>query len=287
MNRKFVNEESGADRNAPIGIFDSGLGGLTVFKAIKKLLPNENFVYLGDTARVPYGSKSRQTVQRFSEQICQFLLDIPVKAIVIACNTASSAALDYLESKVTVPIIGVIRPGVKALIQRGARMVGILGTSGTINSGTYLKALEAAGFSGETESQACPLFVPLVEEGWHNHVVTEQVARLYLQQMIMHSPDALILGCTHYPLLEPVLRRLLPKTFIIDSPAAVARDLATLLEEKALLRQSDAPGSTRFYITDLPQKFEELSRQFLGYELKNLEKLPIETLERYTEKHSC
>jgi glutamate racemase len=221
---------------------------------------------------------------RFSQQISGFLLDIPVKAIVIACNTASSVALDYLKDKLNVPVIGVIEPGVEALIRTGARSVGILGTSGTINSGAYQNALKEGAYSGKSESQACPLFVPLVEEGWQNHPATELVAREYLQQMIENPPEALILGCTHYPLLESVLQRLLPNTRIIDSPAAVARDLTALLEIGALLNLEGSSGKNRFYITDLPQKFAHLSRQFLGYELDTVEKLPVETLERYTEK---
>ena len=270
----------------PIGIFDSGLGGLTVYKQIRKLLPREHIIYLGDTARVPYGSKSTATIENFAVQITRFLLDQPVKSIVIACNTASSLALDSVSSLTDLPVINVIEPGVEAALKatRNNR-IAVIGTTATIESQSYPRAVEKIKSDIITHAAACPLFVPLVEEGWEEHPVTTQIAREYLLPLIKLDIDVLILGCTHYPILKPALKRILPDNVIItDASLAVAEAVKSTLEEKQLLNNHSVAGTDLFYVTDFPRKFTSISSRFLGYEPTDVRKVSIETLNTYSLK---
>lgn len=257
------------NESAPIGIFDSGLGGLTVCAAIESSLPGENLIYLGDTARVPYGVKSPDTVTRYSEEICDFLIAKGVKAIVVACNTASALALPRLKGRYSIPLLGVLEPGVEAaLISHRGGKVGVIGTEATIRSESYPRALMQADPEIQVLSQACPLFVPLVEEGWIDHPVTREVAEIYLGPWREASLDAIILACTHYPLLKEVLRQSLsPDVVWVDSALETARVLGEVLKKENLLNRGDQAGSRQYFTTDAPQKMQSLAQAFLGHAL--------------------
>ena len=251
----------------PIGVFDSGIGGLTVVHEIMRQLPHERVVYVGDTARVPYGPKSPDTVRRYARQITKFLLDQDVKAVVIACNTATAHALDDLRSELEVPVVGVIEPGARAAVAAShGGHIGVIGTAGTIRSRAYERAILALDPEAQISVRACPLFVPLVEEGWTDHPVTQQVAREYLAPLCAQGISALVLGCTHYPLLKPVLSRALgPRVSLIDSAAETAAEVGRVLRRFGL----DAPESAaapehRFVASDDPKQFLELGQRFLG-----------------------
>lgn len=219
---------------APIGVFDSGVGGLTVAREISRQLPYENIVYFGDTARVPYGSKSQNTIIRFSEQIIRFLRTKQVKAIVIACNTASALALDAVKDEFDLPIIGVVIPGARAAVEATTNgKVGVVGTEATVQSGMYTKVIQGMNPKIEVIEKACPLFVPLVEEGFKEHIVTREIIEYYLESMRNTDIDAMILGCTHYPLLRSKIREYMGDKIQIVNPAyETAMDLKRLLEEK-------------------------------------------------------
>lgn len=253
------------DRNAPIGIFDSGIGGLTVLSAVRKALPSENLVYLGDTARVPYGTKSAETVARYASECADFLLKRNVKAIVVACNTASAYALSELTRKFDVPVLGVIGPGAKAaVVASKRRSIGVIGTWGTISSNAYGKALKALDKDICVISSACPLFVPLVEEGWTDNDVTRAAAARYLEGLKNESIDALILGCTHYPLLKEAIAEFMGGgVSLVDSADTTAGALKDLLEGMDLMAEAGR-GSYNLYVTDLPTKFEMIAEKFLG-----------------------
>jgi glutamate racemase len=259
--------------NGPIGIFDSGLGGLTVFREIERALPGEDLIYVGDTARVPYGVKSAETVTRYSQEICDFLLRQKVKAIVVACNTASALALPQLKNIYSIPLLGVLEPGVQAALRVSrSASVGVIGTTGTIQSESYARALRHRQAEIKVESVACPLFVPLVEEGWIDHEVTRRVAQIYLQGMKRDSIDTLILGCTHYPLLKNILQETLGEgVSLVDSAWETAQSLVGLLREKNLLKPSTPRGEHRYYSTDAPHKMRALAKRFLGHELENIQ----------------
>ena len=255
--------------NNPIGIFDSGLGGLTVFKQVIRELPQENVIYFGDTARVPYGTKSKEAIIRFSIENVEELLKRKVKVIVIACNSSTSYALDVLQKEFDVPIIGVIEPGVRKAVEatRSGR-IGIIATLATVNSGKYQEHIKARSRSSKIFSQACPLFVPLVEEGWLNTAVTRSVAAEYLKPLKAKKIDTLILGCTHYPLLKPVLRQVMGKDVeLIDSAREVALEAKRVLQEGGLLRTSMGKAKYDFIISDRPQAFKKLAQKFLGFEI--------------------
>jgi len=264
-----------ADR--AIGVFDSGIGGLTVLKALLNNLPGESLVYLGDTARVPYGTKSSQTVRRYALEAASFLVGNQVKLLVCACNTASSVALQDLESRFTQPIVGVIEPGARravALTRSGK--VGIIGTEGTIKSGAYTRAVHALNPDIEVFSAACPLFVPLVEEGWADHAVALTVAREYLAPMLAAGVDTLVLGCTHYPVLKSTLHRALgPEIELVDSAEETAITVAELLRSQDLTRR-DPPLPPRFFVTDEPDRFLRVGRGVLGLNLERVEKVEID-----------
>ncbi|MEW6212737.1 MAG: glutamate racemase [Acidobacteriota bacterium] len=260
-------------KDRPIGIFDSGVGGLTVFRALERLLPNESLIYLGDTARIPYGTRSVETVQRYSLEVASFILSKQVKAIVIACNTASALAADFLRSRFDLPIIGVIRPGARRAVEETRSLsVGVIGTEATIASGAYQRAIHNINPEIEVIAAACPLFVPLAEEGWTDHAVTEMVAREYLARMHDSPADALVLGCTHYPILRPVIERVMgEKIRCIDSGEAVAMEVARQMEESGLARESREPRTESFYVTDSAARFRRVAELFLGRPLVSLE----------------
>lgn len=256
----------------PIGVFDSGIGGLTVMHALMERLPAEPLVYFGDTARVPYGPKSRETVTRFSMENVELLTGYGVKAIVVACNTATAFALPALRARFDLPIVGVVDPGARAAIGATATgRVGVIGTHGTIGSGAYRAALLALRPDLEVVSRACPLFVPLAEEGMTDHPAARLVAEEYLAPFRGDGIDTLILGCTHYPLLKPVIGETLgPEVRLIDSAEETAREVAALLEEGALER-SRGPGSHRFLVSDLPDQFLRVGQRFLGDRIEAVE----------------
>ena len=249
----------------PIGIFDSGIGGLTVARQIMRRLPDESIVYFGDTARVPYGSKSDRTVRAFAWEDSLFLLGYDVKMIVVACNTASAVALGELDRHLQVPVIGVIEPGAEAAVAATTKgRIGVIGTMATVHSRAYEKAVQRLSASATVYSTSCPLFVPLVEEGWVEGEAPELIARKYVTPLLDRGIDTLILGCTHYPLLKPLLSGILGSAVtLIDSAEQIARRVETLLQERHELSLSPH-GTRRFFVSDYPRNFEELGRRFLG-----------------------
>lgn len=255
---------------APIGVFDSGIGGLTVARAIERLLPAESLLYLGDTARVPYGPKSPETVVRYSLEVLDWLLAGGVKAVVVACNTATAHALDRLREISPVPVIGVIGPGAAAALRTTRnRRIGVIGTAGTIASGAYPAALRT-GSAGDLEvvDRPCPLFVPLVEEGWLTHPATRLIATEYLAPLRSAGIDTLVLGCTHYPLLKPLLADILgPGVTLIDSAEETAAELAGLLSGLGMLAPPDGVPSSRWAVTDDVARFAMVGAVFTGHPL--------------------
>jgi len=257
---------------APIGVFDSGLGGLTVAHAIMRRLPTESIVYFGDTARVPYGPKSPDTVRRYSREIAAFLLEQGVKAIVVACNTATAHALPALRAELDVPVLGVVEPGARAAVRatRSGR-IGVIATEGTIRSRAYERAIHEASPSAEVTALACPLFVPLVEEGWTDHDATELVAREYLDPLRARGVDTLVLGCTHYPLLKPLIGEVVGRDVrLIDSAEETALDTEQMLREQGLV-SSASEANYRFVASDDPQQFLTLGQRFFGDTIEHVE----------------
>lgn len=257
---------------APIGVFDSGLGGLTVAHAIMRQLPSESLVYFGDTARVPYGPKSPDTVRRYSREIARYLLGEGVKAIVVACNTATAHALPALREELDVPVIGVVEPGARAAVRasRSGR-VGVIATNGTIRSGAYVRAIHDAQPDVDVLALACPLFVPLVEEGWTEHDATRAIAREYLEPFRDHGVDTLVLGCTHYPLLKPLIAEIMgPDVRLIDSAEETAADTRRMLAEHGLAA-ADGPAAYRFVASDDKEQFLALGQRFLGDVIEGVE----------------
>lgn len=251
--------------NRPIGVFDSGVGGLTVFKALIRRMPSENLVYFGDTAHVPYGSKSREAVTRYSLHVARFLDQRGIKALVVACNTASALALAEVQKALKVPVIGVIHPGARAAADatRNAR-VGVIGTEATVASGAYAQTLRQYLPHAQVVSAPCPLFVPLVEEGWWGHAVTRAVAREYLAPLKKSRIDTLVLGCTHYPLLKKVLQACMGRRVkLIDSAEQTALETEELLSNLKIRRRGGA-GAREFYVSDAPARFHKLARRLLG-----------------------
>lgn len=260
-----------------IGIFDSGVGGLTVFKELARQLPGEELVYLGDTARVPYGTKSPATVLRYALEAAAFLVERRVKMLVVACNTASSVALATLEQRFNLPVIGVIEPGArKAAALTRTRRVGVIGTEGTVKSEAYSRAIHACDERILVAAAACPLFVPLAEEGWAAHPVARTVAAEYLAPLIDRGIDTLVLGCTHYPLLKGTLHAVLgERVRLVDSAEETARLVGLRLQELGLRRRS-APAAPRFFVTDVPARFERVGGEFLGAPLCGVEQVTID-----------
>ena len=262
----------------PIGIFDSGIGGLTVTGAILHALPGESTIYFGDTARVPYGPKSPETVRRYSLEILHWLVAQGVKLVTVACNTSTAHALESLRAVSPVPVIGVIEPGAKAAVRASTTgRIGVIGTAGTIASGAYTRAIQALRSDAVVEARACPLFVPLVEEGWFDHPATELVAREYLTPLIAARVDTLVLGCTHYPLLKPLLARVLgPAVALIDSAEETARAVEAALIEGKIDQPVGGTVTHRFAVSDDPTRFSAVGSRFLGERLADVEVVSVE-----------
>lgn len=258
-----------------IGIFDSGIGGLTVIKELKKRLPKEDLIYFGDTAHVPYGTKSKNTVLRFSIDSILFLLKKDVKLIVVACNTASSTALSEIKRNFKVPIVGVIGGGVKEAVRvTKNKRIGVIGTRSTIVSLAYDKEIKKIDPQVKVFPIACPLFVPLVEEGWMRKAVTEEVAQEYLSPLIMKNIDTLILGCTHYPLLKSVIRKVLSNEVnLVDSAREVSRQVAQIVSISGLANTKRKKGQEYYYVSDEARNFAKVAGMFLGYSLKRVKKI--------------
>ncbi|HEV2765901.1 MAG TPA: glutamate racemase [Pyrinomonadaceae bacterium] len=264
------------NRELPIGIFDSGVGGLTVYRALHERLPDERFVYLGDTARVPYGTKSLATVERYAVENSRFLEARGVKLLVVACNTASALALPAVRESVGVPVVGMIEPGARAAVGASAgRRIGVVATESTVRSGAYRRAIEAVSGGVEVVERACPLFVPLAEEGWAETEVARMVAEEYLKDLRGTRLDALVLGCTHYPILRRVIQETLGESVrLIDSGEAAAESVARVLEAESLRRTSAEGDGARarilcddldhFYVTDAAERFARVAERFLG-----------------------
>ena len=268
-------------RKAPIGVFDSGVGGLTVAREIMRNLPNERIVYFGDTARVPYGSKSKDTIIRYAKQIIRFLRTQDVKAIVIACNTASALALEEVEKELDIPIIGVVEPGarVAAATTKNGK-IGVIGTESTINSHMDPQLIKEYRPDVTVFGKACPLFCPLVEEGWLKDPVTEEVAKRYLKDLLKEDIDTLILGCTHYPLLRSLLSGLVGDQIQLVNPAyETAKELERLLKKENLANEGEkAPGKEpyRFFVSDAADKFKNFANSILPYDIETTRKINIE-----------
>ena len=265
-----------------IGVFDSGIGGLTVVRELVRALPNESIVYFGDTARVPYGSKSPETVMRYSEEAAALLLAHEVKAIVIACNTATAFAGELLASRLAVPVVGVIDPGARAAAAASVRKrVGVIGTLGTIRSGAYDLAVRRKLPNAQVFAQACPLFVPLVEEGWANHPATRLVAEEYLAPLRAQDVDVLVLGCTHYPLLRDLIGAVMgPAVRLVDSAVETAREVRQVLQASGMLRTGASLPDYRFLASDSPLRFREVGQLFVGELMEAVERVDPEAYGR-------
>ncbi len=268
-------------RYKPIGVFDSGVGGLTVAREIMRQLPGERLIYFGDTARVPYGSKSKETITRYSRQIIRFLQEKGVKAIVVACNTASALALPQIRTEIAIPIIGVVKPGAKVAAEttRNGR-IGVIGTEATIGSQIYTRVIHEHNPKAEVIGKPCPLFVPLVEEGWRKDPITEEIARRYLDSFQSSDIDTMIMGCTHYPLLRSTLRRILGESVTLVNPAyETAQSLKALLEEQDLVNDGLETGEVpqyQFYVSDAADKFKEFANTILPCEIEEAQLVHIE-----------
>jgi glutamate racemase len=260
------------NRSDPIGVFDSGIGGLTVVRALMEELPSENIVYFGDTARVPYGVKSVETITRYATEITAFLLDKKVKALIVACNTMAAVAFQAIEILSPVPLLGVVEAGAKrAVLQTQNKRVGIIGTPTTIASNAYPNAISTYDPGIKVFSQSCPLFVPLVEEGWLDHQATRLTAEEYLGPLMTENIDTLVLACTHYPLLKPLLREVLGNRIqLVDSAETISKQTRELFGEKHLLNREGKPPEYRFYVTDAPERFREVGERFLGQALSKV-----------------
>lgn len=267
----------------PLGIFDSGLGGLTVVRAFHRVLPQEDIIYLGDTARVPYGTKSPETVIRFACEDAQFLERQKVKCIVVACNTASAWALNALEDQFQAPVFGVIQPGARAAVEKTRnRRVGVIATAATIRSRAYQVAIAELNPKVKVYAKACPLLVPLIEEGWTTHRITAEVLRVYLAPLLRENIDTLILGCTHYPLLKNLIRRVAgPRVVLVDSAESCAELVSRRLAEDGWLHVNrHHPGRIYPYVTDAPEQFEAMADRFLGFPIGQAWKVELPALKK-------
>lgn len=273
--------------NLPIGIFDSGVGGLTVYRALHARLPNERFIYLGDTARVPYGTKSLNTVERYAIENSQFLASRGIKMLVVACNTASALALPKIREKIGLDVVGVIGPGGRKAVELTRDSVnpkvGVIATEATVASRAYLEAVKRVSSTTKVFQAACPLFVPLAEEGWTQEAETASIAAKYLIDMKMFAPDALVLGCTHYPILREVIQRTIGENVkLIDSGEATAEEVEKLLADKNLANPNQVGGRRRlcddldhFYVTDAAERFARVAERFLGAKPSKLEAIEV------------
>jgi glutamate racemase len=264
------------DRDAPLGVFDSGLGGLTVVRALRERCPNESIVYLGDTARVPYGTRSPETIIRYALGCADQLTRRGVKAIVVACNTVSAVALDMLRIELDLPVLGVIVPGARAAVAAArGKPIGVLGTAGTIASGAYPRAISAQSTRAEVVGQPAPLLVPLVEEGWLEGEVPRLAVRRYLEPVLSRGARTVVLGCTHFPLLyDTILREAEAMAGepvrVVDSAAETAKDVAEFLNERGLDTTRTTEGTLQLYVTDLPKSFAEVAERFLGHHVSEV-----------------
>lgn len=265
------------NKRRPIGIFDSGIGGLTVAKSIFEMLPSENVIYLGDTARLPYGTKSKETVILYSIECLKFLLSKKVKIIVVACNTASSVAVNFLQKITKIPVIGVIVPGAMASIEKTKNnKIGVIGTLGTVKSNAYKKQIRKLSSDVEVHSQACSLFVQLAEDGWTDNRIAILTADEYLKNLKKKGIDTLILGCTHYPILKRTINKVLNnKVKLIDSGEETAKEVKRIMEERHLLNPQKKKGYQKFFVTDFPNNFKVISERFLGGKIKDVKKIKL------------
>jgi len=261
-----------------IGIFDSGVGGLTVLKEVVKALPQEDIIYFGDTARFPYGTKSPETVVRYSLEIASFLIKRDIKLLVVACNTASAVSLESLQSHLSIPIVGVIEPGARrAVSTTKSGKVGVIGTEGTIRSSAYAKAIKRLNPEVEVITRACPLFVPLAEEGWTDNEVAKLTARTYLAGLKEEGIDTLVLGCTHYPILKGTIAEVMGTgVHLVDSGEETARSVAEILRSKGLLRPSTESGNHHYFVTDVPAGFVRVGNRLLGGRLGDVYQINLE-----------
>jgi len=264
-------------KDRPIGVFDSGIGGLTVLKEIIKELSDEGTIYLGDTARVPYGIRSPETVIRYSFENTKFLFSKNIKLLVVACNTASSVGLEAIKNSISIPVIGVIEPGARAALKATRnKKVGVIGTEATIKSNSYTKAIKAIDKDIEVFGLACPLFVPLVEEGWTDGDIVTMVAEKYLREMKNNHIDTLVLGCTHYPLLKKVISLVIGGDVkLIDSAIEVAKEIRVILEMADLKTEKSRKPQREFYVTDSPERFLTVGERFLGNKIEHIEKIEV------------
>ena len=262
----------------PIGIFDSGIGGLTVVKQLIRMLPHENLVYFGDTARVPYGTKSENLIKQFALEDAAFLEQFGIKFLVIACNSASSVAVDLLQSSLTIPVTGVIEPGVRAALQATAnRRIGVIGTTATILSNAYHRKIREVDGKAKVFGQPCPILVPLVEEGWLDDEITRLTVRKYLKPLLAESIDTLILGCTHYPVIRDLIQEEAgPAIRLIDSGEETARIVRDHINSLGIDRRSENRGGVEFYVSDIPKKFDEVGTRFLGHPLVNAKRVDFD-----------
>lgn len=255
----------------PIGVFDSGVGGLTVFREIARVLPNESLLYLGDSARLPYGNKSRETIIRYAREAARYLLGRDIKMMVVACNTATAAALPTLEKELHIPVIGVVEPGAHAAVSATKGHVGVIATEGTVRSQAYMRAIHARNSDVQVVQAACPLFVPLAEEGWANTRVAREVAEIYLAPLLDEAIDTLVLGCTHYPILRNTIEQVVGEAVtIVDSAETTAAAVKAELERRELTADGASPDY-HFLVTDAEERFRKIAGEFLEQ--------PVETLE--------
>ena len=269
---------------APIGIFDSGVGGLTVFQEIERVLPGESLIYLGDSARVPYGTKSAATVTRYAREAASHLLARGIKALVVACNTATASALDDLREHLSIPVIGVIEPGARSAVQVTRGRIGVIATEATVRSGAYGKAIREAAPHVQIFEQACPLFVPLAEEGWANTRVAQEVAEIYLAPLLDAEIDTLVLGCTHYPLLKNTIRTVVGDgVAVVESAETTAEALIDLLRSRDLFEPESPEGGLpphQFLVTDATESFRRVAEEFLDRRIERLDFVQIDSSAR-------
>jgi glutamate racemase len=259
----------------PIGIFDSGVGGLTVMKEVMRYLPGENIIYFGDTARIPYGVRSAETVERYSFENASFLVSKGIKALVVACNTSSAISLDLLRREFPIPVIGVVEPGARAAVAKaGSKKVAVIGTETTINSRAYERAIKAIDQSVEVTGFACPLFVPLIEEGWLDGEIVNLTARKYLSPISPDRTGVIVLGCTHYPMISNVIAEITGMP-LIDSAVETAREVRSILADKGLLRHEGNTPEMQFYVTDFPEKFVITGEKFLKHPIERISKVRL------------
>lgn len=260
----------------PIGIFDSGIGGLTVLKEVTRILPGESIFYLGDTARVPYGIRSPETVTRYSFECTEFLLKQHIKFLVVACNTVSAISLVKIRERVAIPVVGVIEPGARAAVRATkSGKIGIIGTETTIRSSAYVKAIKALDPAIEVFGLACPLLVPLVEEGWTEGAIAQMVVERYLKDMREKGVDTLVLGCTHYPLLKGVIQEAMGDVSLIDSAVETALVVQQTLAEMGLMSGNGQPERKKFFVTDTPEKFIAVGERFLQKKIEDIERIQL------------